>query len=160
MARRFMSTMSDAVLKSLREKFSDHLVALALFGSEARGESRERSDLDFLAVLRGIPKTLERRYEVYKPIYDATTTASGRPRDITVIDLDEEFVQNRDAEVGSLMLNIVSDAVILYDPDGILASFVERVRNLIRVAGLERYSTKDGKYGWKPRDGILRAVEA
>ena len=134
----------------LRQKFSDHLLAVALFGSAARCEADERSDLDFLVVLRGIPKDLQRRYEVYKPIHEA----------VTVIDLDEELITNKDVEVTPLMLNIASDAVILYDPEGKLASFVEHVLKLIQVAGLERYRTRDGKYGWKPKDGVLRAVEA
>lgn len=154
-----MSTLSQAVIKNLHDKFVDHLVAVALFGSAARGEAGERSDLDFLVVLRGIPKTLQRRYEVYKPIHDAVTTQFGRTSDVTVIDLDEEFIENDDVEITSLMLNIASDANVIYDPDGKLASFLARVRKLIDAAGLERYRTRDGKYGWKPKDGVLRAVE-
>lgn len=154
-----MSTVSQAVVKKLREEFADHLVAVAMFGSVARGEADERSDLDLLVLLRAIPKSLERRYQVYKPIHDATIQ-TGRVRDITVIDLDEEFIRNRDAEVTPFMLNIASDATVLYDLEGELASFLERVRRLIEIAGLERYKTKDGKYGWKPKDGVLRMVEA
>lgn len=155
-----MSALSRGVVENLQNRFSDHLVAVALFGSAARGETGERSDLDFLVVLRGIPKNLERRYQVYKPIHDAVTMQSRRMTDITVIDLDEEFIKDEDVEITPLMLNIAADAIILYDPEGRLASFIERVRRLIQVAGLERYRTKDGKYGWKPRDGVLRAVEA
>jgi len=155
-----MSALPQAIIRSLREKFADRLVAVAMFGSAARGEAGDRSDLDFLVVVRGIPKTLERRYEVYKPIHDAIATQSARARDLTVIDLDEEFIENDDAEITSLMLNIASDADIIYDPDGKLASFLARVRKLIAAAGLERYRTRDGKYGWKPKDGVLRAVEA
>jgi predicted nucleotidyltransferase len=154
-----MSTVSQAVVKKLREKFADHLVAVAMFGSAARGEADERSDLDFLVVLGGIPRNLERRYQVYKPIHDATIQ-TGRVRDITVIDLDEEFIRNEDAEITPFMLNIASDAIVLYDREGELASFLERVRRLIELARLERYKTKDGKYGWKPKHGVLRVVEA
>lgn len=159
-ARRVMSTLSETVINNLHDKFVDHLVAVALFGSAARGEAGERSDLDFLVVLRGIPKTLQRRYEVYKPIHDAVIAQSGRTSDVTVIDLDEEFIENDDVEITSLMLNIAFDANVIYDPDGKLATFLARVRKLIDAAGLERYRTRDGKYGWKPKDGVLRAVEA
>lgn len=155
-----MSSLSQAVVKNLCERFSGQLVAVALFGSAAREEAAERSDLDFLVVLRGIPKNLQRRYQVYKPIHDAVTMHSSRPRDVTVIDLDQEFITDKDAEITPLMLNIASDAIVLYDPEGKLGSFLESVNRLIHLAGLERYRTKDGKYGWKPKDGILRAVEA
>jgi predicted nucleotidyltransferase len=154
-----MLTLSQAVVGKLNEKFGDNLAAVALFGSAARCEADERSDLDFLVVLRGIPKGLQRRYEVYEPIHEAVTMQS-RQTDVTVIDLDEEFIMNTDVEITPLMLNIASDALILYDPEGKLASFVEHVLKLIQVAGLERYRTRDGKYGWKPKYGVLRAVEA
>jgi predicted nucleotidyltransferase len=67
-----------------------------MFGSSARGD--ERRDLDLLIVLRGIPKSLERRYQVYKPIHDVTMQ-TGRVIDITVIDLDEESFRKKDTEV-------------------------------------------------------------
>ncbi len=154
-----MSTVSKAVVRKLQEEFGHRLVAVAMFGSAARGEGNERSDLDFLVVLRQIPKSLDRRSQVYKPIRDATIQA-GRGRDITVIDLDEEFIMDENAEVTPFMLNIASDAMVLYDREGELASFLERVRRLIEIAGLERYKCKDGKYGWKPKQGILRVVDA
>jgi len=155
-----MSALLDAVVDRLRERFSGHLVAVALFGSAARGEATEGSDLDFLVVLREVPKSLERRYQVYRPIRDALTMQSRKVRDITAIDLDEEFINDEDAEITPLILNIASDATILYDPKGQLASFLRRVQRLIEVGGLERYRTKNGKYGWRPKRGVPQIIEA
>jgi len=155
-----MSALLDAVVDRLRERFSGHLVAVALFGSAARGEAAEGSDLDFLVVLRGVPKSLERRYEVYRPIRDALTMKSRKVRDITALDIDEEFINDENAEITPLMLNIASDASILYDPKGQLASFLQRIQRLIEVGGLERYRTKDGKYGWRPKQRLPQIVEA
>ena len=155
-----MSAPLDAVVDRLLKRFSGHLVAVALFGSAARGEATKESDLDFLVVLRGVPKSLERRYEVYRPIRDALTMQSPKVRDVTAIDLDEEFINDEDAEITPLMLNIASDATILYDPKGRLKSFLRRVQRLIEVGRLERYRTKDGKYGWRSKRGALQAVEA
>jgi len=154
------STLMHAVVDRLRERFSEHLVAVALFGSEARREATEESDLDFLVVLQGVPKSLERRYQVYRPIRDAVTMQSRTNRDVTAIDLDEEFISDEDAEITPLMLNIASDATILYDPKGQLAAFLRRIQRLIEVAGLKRCRTRNGKYGWRPKHGVLRIVEA
>ena len=103
---------------------------------------------------------MERRYEVYRQIRDAVTAQSRKNRDITAIDLDENFLTDGDAEITPLMLNIASDATILHDPKGQLDPYLRRIHRLIEAGGLERYRTKDGKYGWKPRQGIHRIVEA
>jgi len=157
---RLVSALLDAVVDELLKRFSGHLVAVALFGSTARGEATKESDLDFLVVLREVPKSLERRYEIYRPIRDALMMQSRKVRDVTAIDLDEEFISDEDAEITPLMLNIASDATVLYDPKGQLTSFLRRVQKLIEIGGLERYRTKDGKYGWKPKRGALQTVEA
>ena len=79
------SALSRAVVDRLRKRFSKNLVAVALFGSAARGEATEDSDLDFLVVLREVPWSLERRYEVFKPIRDALTAKSRKNRGIVAL---------------------------------------------------------------------------
>jgi predicted nucleotidyltransferase len=147
-----------SAVEELRREFKGGLIAVALFGSRARGEAKPTSDLDFLVILYGIPTGLDRRIQVYRCIHRAVT-ADGVPRDVTVLDIDERFILDEDAEITPLILNVVADAVILYDPKGELHSFVNRVKKIIQLAGLERYVVKGGKYGWKPKDGILRKVE-
>jgi len=150
----------ETAVKKLRDRFNDKLVAVALFGSAARGEAGGRSDLDFLVVLRGLPWSLSRRYLAYRPIYEAVNLQAEKTADVTVIDVDEEFITDEKAEITSLMLNIAWDAIILYDPENKLSSFLNRVRRLVEAAGLERYRTPEGKYGWKPKCGRLQPVEA
>jgi len=147
------------VVQSLIGEHGSKIVGVALFGSAARGEGNERSDLDFLVVVREWPWSLERRRLLYKPIYDAVNGGAETIRDATVIDVDEKDVMNDELEVTPLLLNIAWDAKVLYDPEGKLARFVGKVKKLIDAAGLERYRTGEGKYGWKPKSGLLRKVE-
>jgi len=154
-------TMSsyNGVVHSLLREHGSKIVGVALFGSTARGEGKERSDLDFLVVVREWPWSLERRRLLYKPIYDAVNRDAERIRDATVIDVDEKDIMTEELEVTPLLLNIAWESKVLYDPEGKLAKFVGRVKELIDAAGLERYRTGEGKYGWKPRSGLLRKVE-
>lgn len=55
----------------LRQRFGARLVELRLFGSRARGEGDEDSDLDVLAVVDGL--TTAERQEVFDRIGDALT---------------------------------------------------------------------------------------
>jgi len=48
--------------------------------------------------------------------------------------------------------------VILYDPTGRLRELFERVKSAVKDK-LERYRTRDGKYGWKPKSGELGVIE-
>jgi predicted nucleotidyltransferase len=148
-----------SVVEELLRQFNGNVIAVALFGSTARGEAKPTSDLDFLVVLSGSPASPDRRSQVYRCIHNAVTS-DGVSRDVTALDMDEKSILDEDAEITPLMLNVVADAVILYDPKGELRSFVDRVKKVIQLAGLERYAVRDGKYGWKPKDGILRKVEA
>jgi len=151
-----MSEFKDVVQSLLREH-GGKIVGIALFGSAARGEGKERSDLDFLVVVREWPWSLERRRLLYKPIYDAVNRGAERIRDATVIDVDEKDIMDEELEVNPLLLNIAWDSKVLYDPGG--ERFVGKVKELIDAAGLERYRTGEGKYGWKPKSGPLRKVE-
>lgn len=50
----------EKIVESLRKKLGDDLICLLLFGSAARGEMRENSDMDILLIAQNLP---EKRYE-------------------------------------------------------------------------------------------------
>lgn len=152
-------SISEKAVQSLLQAHGSRIVAVALFGSVARGEEDARSDMDFLVVVRDFPWSLERRYLLYEPVHRAVNEGTERKRDVTVIDVDESDILNDGLEVSPLLINIASDAKMIYDPEGILLGFVGKVKRLIEAAGLERYGTKEGKYGWKPRAGGLHEAE-
>lgn len=116
------------------------LVALAVFGSEVRGEASESSDVDLLLIARDLPQNpFERRRQVQEPLLeDSIPSVSVLARTV------DEFT----ADVTPLHLDLAADAVIVYDPEGFLASKLERVRQLIRQAGLVRQRTAHGWVWW------------
>lgn len=127
----------------LGRAFGGGFVGLALFGSWARGEAREDSDVDVLLVLRGLGG-LEVRVSAYRVL------AEHVGRAVTLVDVRLEELGR---PITPLMLNIAADAVVICDEAGEVSKALERVRRFIEEAGLVRYRTPDGKYGWRRADG-------
>lgn len=150
----------DALLEGLRRAsedlksvFGEGFTGLLLFDSYARGEAKEDSDVDLLVVLRGL-----RGMSVRSRIYRVLTKHVGLP--LTLIDVDLNDLTRDDLVVTPLLMNALYDGIVVYDDSGVLAELKSKVGELIRKAGLIRYRTRDGKYGWKRRDDKpLRVVE-
>lgn len=130
---------------SLLDRFGQDLEAVVLFGSCARMEAVERSDIDFFVVVQGLPKEPVRRRYV---VYDALTPVLRKfKRDVSVIEVDAKDVGR---QITSLLINIAHDGVVLYDRDGRIKSLFNKVKSAVKKAGLVRYKTCEGTYGWKP----------
>jgi len=54
-----------------------------------------------------------------------------------------------DFRLTPLMINVIADAIVVWDENNVLKKFIEKGKELIRKAKLVRYKTADGKYGWK-----------
>jgi predicted nucleotidyltransferase len=125
-----------------------------MFGSRARGESIEKSDLDLLVLYEGceIQDPILRRRHLYKCLREAIEEDF---EEITVIDMElEHFL--KPMEITALLLNVYWDAIVVYDRTGILRDFLKRVREKIVESGLKR--VRDGRaYYWvlpKPMEEV------
>jgi len=130
----------------LVEEFKDEFLGLALFGSWARKEADEKSDVDVLVILRSIGG-----FDVRGRIYTILSENVKKP--LTLVDVRVDEIFDREYEVTPLMLNILYDGVVIHDPEDILKKLIESCRVLINKASLERYRSLDGKYGWRRIDG-------
>ena len=92
--------------------------AVLLFSSRARGESRNRSDIDLLVLHEGCEikdAVAKRRY-----LYNLLREVLGREfEDITLIDMKLNAFLNP-SEISSLLLNVYWDAVAVYDETRVL----------------------------------------
>jgi len=138
----------DAVFRELQRRLSDlpgYVKAVLLFGSLARGEAGERSDVDLLLLHDNAP--LSDPVELRKHLYELVAERlAGAFEPITVVDVKlEAFL--RPKVVTSLLLNIYADAVVVVDRVGGIEEFLEKVRRRARDLGLRRL--KDGRaYCW------------
>lgn len=147
----------DYVLSELRRRLNDlpsYVKVVLLFGSIARGEADERSDIDILILHCGAPFSdlVERRRHLYKLVAEGL---GGNFESITVIDMElEHFIKPE--TVTPLLLNIYADAIVVFDRVGGIEDFLKRVRWRIMELGITR--VRDGKaYYWvlpKPMEKV------
>lgn len=122
---------------------NDAFAAVLLFGSMARCEANEHSDVDLLILHRGLSHIdgVKRRRAIYLAV-----SALLRDYPLTVLDMDIDDFLNPGI-VTPLLLNIYWDAVVLLDKTGKLEEFLGHVRRRIIESGLRR--VKDGRaYYW------------
>lgn len=134
------------LLRNRLVSFSEPYVkAVLLFGSRARGERGERSDVDLLVLherCEGEDPVFRRRrlYGLLRGIL------GGEFEDVTVFDMGlERFLKPE--EITSLLLNLYMDSVVVYDETGRVDDFLRRIRERILESGLKRVG--DGRaYYW------------
>lgn len=135
-------------MSALKAKFEGldepFIRAVILFGSTARGESGEGSDVDLLVLCEDCGEDIvARRRMVYRVLKEVVGEAFD---DLTVIDMElGDFLGPK--EVSPLLLNVYWDAHVICDRTGTIEDFLKRVRGNIAKSGLRRVG--DGKaYRW------------
>jgi len=122
-----------ALLKKIaatcREVYGERLVSLAVFGSVGRGTARPDSDIDLLVIVEHLsPRRMERVRE-----FAAVEKRFGELELSPILKTPAEICQG-----SPLLLDMVEDAVILYDRDGFLAQELSRLRQKLTLLGAKR----------------------
>ena len=126
----------EEVVQALQEGLRERLVAVVLFGSQARGDREPESDWDFLVIAKGLSESpLERHLALKRLLPEAC-----RARACLLARGPEEF----EAHVPSLYLDVALDGKILYDPQGYAAEKLSFLRGLLDRLGLYRNRTSAG----------------
>lgn len=136
--------MFEKLVEDYIEKLRDcNVKSVILFGSVARGEAREDSDVDLLVVASGLPP-LKERYRLppfRKP---------ARIQDIWMT--PEELYEMVDAKTG-FVVDALLEGKALQD-DGTVARARERLEDSLKRLGARRI-----KHGWIiPRDDLRKVI--
>jgi predicted nucleotidyltransferase len=128
------------LLNALLSRWGDNLVSLVVYGSVARGEARRDSDVDLVIVGRNLPKSRFKRLELFE---DAESSIEdlvnelwlrGYHFDFSPIILSvDEARRHR-----PLYLDLVLDAVIVFDRDSFFAGILDGLAARLRELGAER----------------------
>lgn len=135
-------TLIENLVRTLIRNYGDRFISLIVFGSVARGEARKDSDIDLLLVIDSLPKMkierqkefidLEREIEGYLDmLFDEGYFIDFSP----IIKTPEEALK-----ISPLYLDMVEDAIIVYDKDDFFKKILEHLGNELKELGSKRVS--------------------
>lgn len=130
----------DRLVEELKAEYGSRLVSVAVYGSVARGTPRADSDVDVLIVARALPRGRLARVQEYLPVEARLAAAlESASQGGGSIAISPVFKTPEEVERGSpLFLDMVEDARILHDPEGVLTRGLDRLRGRLRELGARR----------------------
>lgn len=134
--RSLVNRLIELLLANLGEK----LVSVVLYGSIARGSAQKNSDIDLLVIADSLPKSRMDRQKLFLRIEEPLQPAmdslwnEGFHVDFSPIILSLEEA----SRMRPLYLDMVEDAIILYDKNGFFKGILERLRKRLEELGGKR----------------------
>ncbi len=135
--------LQDRLLVEAKAFYGDKLVSFVVFGSVARKTYRFDSDLDILIIAEELPRGRMKRIGQFADIekWVEPFLESLRKEGIYA-DISPIFKTPEEAQRGSpLFLDMVEDALILYDRDFFFSRVLDRLRNRLKELGAKRVWT-------------------
>lgn len=125
------------LIGKLRKEFGDAMYGVVLFGSVARGQALDNSDLDLLIVLapgQSICRALYTRWE---------TAISADPH------VSPQFVSlpRSPSAAGGLWFEVALEGIVLWETRFVVSNFLRQVREQIAAGQIRRQSV-DGHPYW------------
>ena len=137
-------------LDRIKSVLGPSLSGVLLFGSAARGEMREGSDIDLLIVLSPEVPLTRSLYERWEQ--DIGLPAASR--------ISPHFVHlpSSEEKAGSLWYEAAVDATTLFDREGLLSRFLRGIRRFMAEGKVQRKSAYGHPY-WVKRGGEVPRVQ-
>ncbi|QSR84370.1 nucleotidyltransferase domain-containing protein [Methylacidimicrobium sp. B4] len=142
------------LLEAVRLAYGPRLLALAVFGSVGRGKMRPDSDIDFLIVAEPLPHGRMARVAEWEPIEQELSPALEEARALGVLtEWSPIFKTPAELAAGSpILFDMTEDARILWDPQGVLAEALLRMKERLARNGARRIWSGNAWY-WELQPG-------
>jgi hypothetical protein len=148
MYREHFEEIVNALDSACRRHYGDRLVSLAVYGSVARGTMRPDSDIDLLVVADPLPDGRMPRVREFEAVETAIKDVIARAAKQGVHTfVSAVFYTPAEVEQGSpLFLDMTEKVRILFDREGFLASYLDRLRGRLKALGSKRIQSGGGWY--------------
>jgi len=122
------------------ERFGSELISFVVYGSVARCEAGRESDIDILIVLENPPKSRLKRQELFMWVEEGVEEEVERLRSQGYrVDFSPIIKSVNEAKkVSPLYLDMVEDAVVLYDRENFFTNILNNLREKLKELGAER----------------------
>lgn len=140
----------EALTPACQAVYGDRLVALAVFGSVARGTMRPDSDVDLLVVAGDLPAGRMARMREFADVESRLAEElDNAVRAGVQTTLAPVFKTPAELARGSfLFLDMTDQARLLYDREGLLRGYLDELAARLAKSGAQRVY-KGGGYYWK-----------
>ncbi len=137
----------DLVARRIREHYGRRLTSVVLYGSVARGDFRPESDIDLLVVVEGEPGMgglIEALRESRLCDLEVEWMKAGLPHSVQPVVITVEHLRAHPP----LLLDLTTDAVVLFDRDGVFAREMDVLRSRMAALGSRKVVLPNGSWYW------------
>ncbi len=155
----------NLIVELLKAKLGDNLVSVVLFGSVARGEAGEGSDIDLLVVLESFNDSFGERFRIFQEIENELLTSRSRlelrKRRLGTLISPIPLTKDEVKQHPPIMLDILTDGIILYDKDDFIKRQLNELQERLKALGARKVRLPDGRWYWdlKPDYKMGEVVE-
>jgi Nucleotidyltransferase domain. len=146
------------MVKIMKEEFKDDLTSVVLYGSVARGDNRNDSDVDLLIIIKNLPKdSMLKRIRLFETKVEDKLNLDEYWKNGYYISLSPILKTPEEAEkISPLYLDMAYDAIILYDKNQFFTKILQKLKERLKELGAERVRMgkkwywvlkKDSKFG-------------
>ena len=128
-----LADLAQRYARLLHKQLGERLVSVALFGSVARGTAKAHSDIDLFVVICDLPTGAFRRREIVEPTRQRLIPELEKLWQAGIYaDFVEVLRTPQEAEHFHLLyLDMMNEALLLFDRDGFLASRLDQARVIV-----------------------------